>query len=378
MRKRLSILGSTGSIGLSTLKVVDHFKEDFEIVALAVRSNLAELLKQVEKYRPKMVAIFDPLVALEAKKYLNIPVIPGIEGLIAAATLPETDMVLQAMTGTVGLLPTIKAIIAKKDIAIANKETLVAGGTYVTDLARLHGVKLLPVDSEHSALFQCLVGENNEDIHKLILTASGGPFLKTAYENLATVTPEEALCHPTWKMGPKVTIDSSTLMNKGLEVIEACILFGVPIDKIEVVIHPKSLVHSMVEFKDGSIKTQMNTPNMIGPIQYALHYPERKETFLKRFDTSIPFSLEFYPPDFKKFKCLDLAFEASRQGGTLPCFMNGANDILVDRFLKKEISWVDIGIKLEKLMTTHSVSKITSFDMILSVDEEARSKAYKI
>lgn len=369
--KNLIILGSTGSIGISTLDIVDHLKNDFAVVALAAKSNIDKLEKQIIKYRPKIVAVYDEKQALELKKRVSVEVVFGMEGLNQVATFSEGDTVVSAIAGTLGLEPTYHALKAGKKIALANKEVLISGGSWIMKQAKAG--QIMTVDSEHSAIFQCLVGEKKEEVRRLILTASGGPFRNKSYEELAQVTVKNALNHPTWNMGPKITVDSSTLMNKGLEVIEAYHLFG--INEIDVVIHPQSVIHSMVEFKDGSMKAQMSKPDMKLPIQYALTYPDRKEGLLEPFDFNKFSKLEFFQPDTVKFKCLQLAFDALEEGDSFPGALNAANEVLVERFLKEEISWIDIGNKLESLLAKHNKCAITDLYAIKAVDENARELA---
>ena len=379
MSKKVSILGSTGSIGKSALQVIRHLREGFEVVALAAHSNIALLEEQIREFNPKIVGVFNENAAKILKKRLpNFSIIPGEEGLKAVASFQEANFVLSSITGAAGLVPTIEAIKNGKDVALANKEALVSGGELVMQLVKEKGVRLLPVDSEHSAIFQCMQGNNSSSIRKLILTASGGPFRTYSQEKLIAVNVEQALSHPNWKMGPKVTIDSSTLMNKGLEVIEAYWLFGLPLDQIEVVIHPQSIIHSMVEYSDGSLLAQMGEPSMLVPIQYALTYPERKPGLLKPFDFIRHGKLEFEIPDLIKFPCLALAFAALKKGASLPCFMNAANEVLVTRFINKEISWQEIGKKLESLMERHSLQAVPTIESILDVDHQARLAALDI
>jgi 1-deoxy-D-xylulose-5-phosphate reductoisomerase len=376
--KNLSILGSTGSIGINTLKVARHLKDKFRIVALAAKSNVDLLEQQAREFHPELICVYDEKMAMELKRKLpEVEVVAGLEGLQAVATHGKAEMVISAMTGTKGLAPTVAAIQAGKNVGLANKESLVSGGELIMSLIKKNGVHLLPIDSEHSALFQCLNGEDPKKIDRMILTASGGPFRTWSSEQLAQISVEQALAHPTWNMGPKVTIDCSTLMNKGLEAIEAHWLFSVPMEQIEVVIHPQSLIHSMIEFTDGSIMAQMGEPSMLVPIQYAMTYPERDQGMLPRFDFTRIHEFQFYPPDFKKFPCLGLAFEAIRQGGSLPCYMNAANEVLVNRFLNKEIGWQDISNKLEKLMNAHPLSKVDTLEDVLTIDEIAREEAKK-
>ncbi len=373
--KKIAILGSTGSIGESTLKVVRHLKERFRVTAIAAKSNIDALEAQAREFHPELIAVYDEQQAQILRKRLpHIPIESGLAGLNAVATHSSASFVVSAMSGTIGLAPTVAAIQAGKNIGLANKEVLVAGGALVMELAKKHGVHLLPIDSEHSALFQCLEGQPHNAVQRLILTASGGPFRNFTPEQLQQVTPEQALRHPTWNMGAKVTIDSSTLMNKGLEVIEAHWLFGVPIDKISVVVHPQSIIHSMVEFVDNSLLAQLGETLMIVPIQYALTYPERLPGTLKPFDFIKYNTLQFLVPDTDRFRCLNLAFEAVKIGGTLPCYMNAANEVLVHRFLEKKISWPEIASKLETLMEKHQVTPIRSLDDVLAADVQARQE----
>lgn len=375
--KKISLLGSTGSIGKSTLEVAEHL--DLEVVALAANSSVDLMEAQARRWNPSIVALYDEKSARELKKRLpHLKVVSGMEGLIEAASYPSASITVSAMMGTLGLLPTLAAIRAGKDIALANKETLVSGGTLVTNEAKKYGIRLLPVDSEHGALFQCLVGENYDAISRLILTASGGAFRSRTKETLFHATAEEALRHPTWMMGPKITVDCSTLMNKGLEMIEAHHLFNIPAGQIDVVIHPQSIIHSMVEFKDGSMKAQMSLPDMKLPIQYALTYPERKQGVLKPFDFIHHGKLEFLQVDRLSFRCLDLAYESLKSGGTMPGYMNAANEILVGKFLQGKIVWGEIAAKLETLMNRHSPQPLESIDVVLEVDRLARLEAAEI
>lgn len=373
--KKIGIIGSTGSIGQSTLDVVRHLGPEYKVTALATWSNIDLLEAQALEFRPEIVAVQDKAKALELQKRL-----PGFRvtaDLEEAAAWSNVDIVMSSLLGTAGLLPTIAAIKAGKTIALANKETLVSGGAWIMSLAKQYGVKIIPVDSEHSAIFQCLQGESQKAISRLILTASGGPFRNYSVEQLKSVSCEEALNHPTWKMGPKITVDCSTLMNKGLEVIEACWLFDIPVEQIEVVIHPQSVVHSCVEFVDGSMLAQMSVPTMVVPIQYALTYPHRQVGMLKPFDFIRHPKLEFSVPDMQRFRCLAQAFIALESGKSMPCYMNAANEVLVQRFLKKEIGWAEIGEKLENLMTRHRVVEIDSLEAVLGVDQQAREEAIK-
>lgn len=374
--KRIALLGSTGSIGQNTLKVAKHLGH--HVVALAAHSNIALLEEQARQFEPELIAVFDPESARTlAHRLPSVRVVGGMEGLLEVASLECATHVVSALSGTVGILPTAEALKRKKVLLLANKEALVSAGEVMMRLAEEKGTEIIPIDSEHSALFQCLQGRKRGDVHRLVLTASGGPFRTFSAERLGEITVEEALAHPTWKMGPKVTIDCSTLMNKGLEAIEAHYLFGLPIDHIEVVIHPQSVIHGMVQFVDGSSLAQLSDPHMIYPIQYALTHPQRTHGLLKHLDLTAYGTLEFLSPDVSKFPCLQLAMDALKEGGSMPCFMNAANETLVHRFLLKEISWDQIGKRLEKLMEKHTIEKDLSLESVLAVDAEARSVASK-
>lgn len=377
--KKIAILGSTGSIGESTLKVARHLKEHVRITALAARSNIDLLEKQAKEFHPELIAVYDEKQARELKKRLpHIAIEYGMEGLKAVASFSGANFVVSAMSGTAGLVPTVAAIEAGKTLGLANKEALVSGGALVMALAKKHGVQIIPIDSEHSALFQCLQGQAKNRVRRLILTASGGPFRNLTSEQLHAVTLEQALCHPTWAMGAKVTIDCSTLMNKGLEVIEAHWLFDTPIDNISVVVHPQSIIHSLVEFVDNSLIAQMGESSMIVPIQYAITYPDRQPGILEPFDFVKHPTLQFFTPDTGKFLCLRLAFDAIRAGGSLPCYMNAANEVLVNSFLEKKIAWKEISTKLEALMEKHDVEAVRSLDDVLFVDAKARQEALQL
>jgi len=379
MQRSVSILGSTGSIGKNTLEVVRHLKGDISVAGLAASSNIELLEQQVKEFRPKAVAVHDEEKAAELRKRLpETEVFGGIEGVEEIARLPEADTIVSAISGAVGLRPTLEGIKQGKRIALANKEVLVAAGKLVTDLAKEKGAEILPVDSEHSAIFQCLSGGSKEEIGRIVLTASGGPFHRWSLDRLDEVTVDDALAHPTWSMGAKNTVDSSTLMNKGLEVIEAYWLFDVPLEKLEVAVHPQSVVHSMVEYRDGSIIAQLSKPDMQLPIQYALTYPHRLPGTLEPFDFLKHPMLEFYLPDRKKFICLDLAFQAIASGKSCPCFLNAVNEVLVERFLDGGISWIEIGRKAERLLELHQAEEIRSLDDVFAVDEAGRKKAREI
>lgn len=375
--KRLAVLGSTGSIGVQTLQVARHL--GLEVLSLASHSRIDVLIPQIQEFKPKIVAVFDREKASELRNlFPDLQVVEGAEGLKEAAAFPGVDLVVSAITGFAGVAPTISAICSGKNIALANKEVLVAAGEWIMRLASEYGVKILPVDSEHSALFQCLEGKDINDVNRLIVTASGGPFFHRAKEEFIDITLEQALKHPSWTMGPKITVDSSTLMNKGLEVIEAFYLFGVPINKIDVVVHPQSVIHSMVEMQDGSMFAQMSEPTMTVPIQYAITWPRREKGLLSPFSFLKYPKLEFFPLEKGKFVCLELAYAALREGGSFPCFLNAANEVLVSRFLRREIRWVDIGVKLSKLLERHHKEKSISLETIFAINASARREALTI
>jgi 1-deoxy-D-xylulose-5-phosphate reductoisomerase len=376
MRKRISLLGSTGSIGKNTLRIVRHLSADLEISALAARSNIDSLYAQALEFHPKLIALFEPAQALLLQKKLpHIPVLAGMEGLQAVASFEGSDFVMLAMTGSAGLLPAVAAIEAGKEIGLANKEILVCGGEWISGLAKKRGVELLPVDSEHCALHQCLLGQEKAAVRRLILTASGGALRDKSPDELKRVSVKDALAHPNWQMGAKVTIDCTTLMNKGLEIIEARFLFDIEPEKIEAVIHPQSRIHSCVEFVDGSILAQIADPDMALPIQYALTYPKRKPGLLPPYDFLKNGTLTFYPPDTSRFPCLQLALDVLKAGKSYPCFLNAANEVLVEKFLKEKISWQEIGGKLQKLIASHEPESVLTLESILAVDADARRLA---
>lgn len=374
--KSIVLLGSSGSIGKNVLQIARHLKQKFRIAALAVKSNIDLLEQQIQEFHPEVVAVYDKQKAQELQRRLpQQKIVAGMEGLEEVAALPSAHLVISAMSGTLGLLPTVSAIKAGKNVALANKESLVSGGELVISLAKEKGVSLIPIDSEHSAIFQCLQGDHPKNIRRIILTSSGGPFRLFSDSQLDQVTVEDALRHPTWSMGPKVTIDSSTLMNKGLELIEARWLFDLPISKIDVVIHPQSIIHSLVEFVDLSMLAQMGEPDMKTPIQYAMTYPDRFQGLLHPFDFIKNSRLEFFSPNQNRFPCLTLAYQAAETGGSLPCYMNAANEVLVQRFLERQISWKQIATKLAELMSRHSIQRVASLEAILSIDSLARREA---
>ena len=380
-KKRIAILGSTGSIGTQALEVVDQNPEKFEVEVLTSNTNADLLVAQAVKYLPNVVVIaeedlYDKVFsALDAK---DIKVYAGSKALQSVVQMESIDIVLTALVGYTGLKPTLSAIEAGKNIALANKETLVVAGELVTERAREKGVNIYPVDSEHSAIFQCLVGDFQNPIEKLILTASGGPFRGKTRSELLKVTKQQALKHPNWDMGAKVTIDSASLMNKGLEVIEAKWLFGIPLDKIEVVVHPQSIVHSMVQFEDGSIKAQLGLPDMRLPIQYALAYPDRLKNSFPRFDFRNYPNLTFETPDIDTFRNLALAYEAMRKGGNMPCVLNAANEIAVEEFLKDKVGFLEISDVINACLEKISFVKNPSLEDYINTDEETRIKAREL
>lgn len=371
--RNLSILGSTGSIGTQALEVVRD-NGDINIVALAAGSNIELLEKQAREFMPKLICVYDEKKAQELKlklSDLDIKITAGMEGLIEAAIIESADMVLTAVVGMIGIRPTIAAIEAHKDIALANKETLVTAGHIIMRLAKECGVKILPVDSEHSAIFQSLQGNKKEQVSKIILTASGGPFRDSTLEELANVTVEDALKHPNWSMGRKITIDSATMVNKGLEVIEAKWLFDVEFEDIDVVIQPQSLIHSMVEYVDGGIIAQLGTPDMKLPIQYALYYADRRWLAGKRVNFAEIGSISFFKPDTEKFRGFALAYEAGRVGGTMPTVYNAANELAVGKFLNGEIRYLQIAELIKEAMDKHKTIDNPSLEQILEAEKEA-------
>ncbi|MBR3771938.1 MAG: 1-deoxy-D-xylulose-5-phosphate reductoisomerase [Clostridium sp.] len=370
--KKIAVLGSTGSIGTQTLDVVRN-NEGLEVVALAAGSNIDLLEKQILEFHPKVVAVWKEDRAKELKdrvKHLDVKVLSGMDGLIACAVLKEASIVLTAVVGMIGIRPTIEAIKAGKDIALANKETLVTAGHIILPLVKEYGVSLLPVDSEHSAIFQCLNGERSNHIAKIILTASGGPFRGRKLEELKNIQVEDALKHPNWSMGQKITIDSSTMVNKGLEVIEAKWLFDVDYSQIQVVVQPQSIIHSMVEFDDGSVMAQLGTPDMRLPIQYALYYPERRPLPGDRLDFYKLSQITFEEPDMDTFQGLKLAYEAGRRGGSLPTVFNAANELAVSMFLQKKIAYLDIVESIQYAMENHKVIENPNVEQILEIEQE--------
>ena len=370
--KKIAILGSTGSIGTQTLEVVRENK-DIEVLGLAAGNNIKLLERQIREFHPKMAAVWSEERAKELRenvKDLNIKIVSGMEGLIELSVMEESEILVTAIVGMIGIRPTIEAIKAGKDTALANKETLVTAGHIIMPLAKEYQVAILPVDSEHSAIFQSLQGGQEKALHKILLTASGGPFRQKTREELLNIQVEDALKHPNWEMGRKITIDSSTLVNKGLEVIEAKWLFDVSLDQIEVVVHPQSIIHSMVEYVDGAIIAQLGTPDMKLPIQYALYYPERRFLPGDRLDFAALSKLTFEKPDMETFYGLRLAFEAGKEGGSLPTVFNAANELAVSKFLERKIKYLEIPEIIEHCMQAHKTIADPSVDEILQTEQE--------
>jgi 1-deoxy-D-xylulose-5-phosphate reductoisomerase len=377
--KRITILGSTGSIGLNTLELIERNPEKYRAIALTAGRNVDLLTKQIEKFRPVGVAVLQKdladILRTRLDKNAATEVFYGTEGFVHLATLEEVDTVVSAMTGAAGLVPTYAAIEAGKNIALANKETLVMAGPLIVDEAKKQGITILPIDSEHSAILQCLQGHPREDVRRIILTASGGPFRNFSLGDMEKVTPGQALNHPTWNMGNKISIDSATLMNKGLEAIEAKWFFDLRMDQISIVIHPQSIIHSMVEYRDGSIIAQMGIPHMITPISYALSYPRHIESHLVPLQLDEIGTLTFEKPDLKKFPCLDLALQAGERGESMPAVMNGANEIAVDAFLNGKIGFLQIPMVIERTMEAHRASSIDNIEKLMEADSWARDTA---
>ena len=378
MPKKIAILGSTGSIGLSTLNIVEQFPDHFEIVGLAVQKNILKLEEQIRKHHPKVVSVADETQVAELRSRcadLQVEILGGEAGTAQVATHPDVDLGVCAIVGFAGLVPTYEAIRAKKHLALANKETLVVAGSLIMPEVAAQGVTLLPVDSEHNAIFQALQGHRREDVSKIWLTCSGGPFRQYSHEQLQAVTPQEALRHPNWDMGQKITIDSSTLMNKGLEVIEAHWLFNAAFSDIWVVIHPQSVIHSMVEYRDGSLIAQLGVPDMRIPIAYAMAYPERLNIDVPKLDVTAVGSMMFEEPDCDKFPCLSYAFEAGKTGGTMPAALNAANEIAVEAFLQDRIAFLDISRVIAQVMEAHDVKPVASIAAAIEADRWARKYA---
>ncbi|MCI0532339.1 MAG: 1-deoxy-D-xylulose-5-phosphate reductoisomerase [candidate division Zixibacteria bacterium] len=378
--KRISLLGSTGSIGRQTLDIVDKFNARLQVHSLAAHSNTSLLAQQIQKYRPKFAVVIDEKAyqSFRNEKIGSTELLSGNQGLEEIVSQPEVDLVVDAVVGAGGLLPCLKSIEHGKDIALANKEVLVMAGELVTRLAREKSVRIIPIDSEHSGMLQCLSAGKFEEVEKLIITGSGGPFLNTPWEEFGSITVEQALRHPTWRMGKKITIDSATLMNKALEIIEAYWLFGIPAEKIEVLIHPQSVIHSLVEYKDGSVIAQMAPPDMRLPIEYALFYPDRMPGVTVRLDLAQIGKLTFFEPDTEKFRSIRLAYKVLELGGTAPAALNAANEAAVNLFLQKQIPFVRITEIIEQVLDCQRVERSPSLDDILNRDAWARQKAREL
>lgn len=374
--KRVTILGSTGSIGRSTLDVISENSSDFSVAALAAGRNIDLLEDQVRRFRPEVVAVADEKMAAELSGRLgNIKILFGTEGICQTAAHDSADFVVSAIVGAAGLLPTISAIKAGKDIGLANKEVLVMAGSIVMAEAARNNVRIIPVDSEHSAVYQCLHGRMREELRKIVLTASGGPFLNRTAEELNNITAEDALRHPNWSMGRKISIDSATLMNKGLEVIEACWLFDLPPDMVDVLVHPQSIVHSMIEFRDRTFLAQMSMPDMKAPIAYALSYPDRMDSSIQALELDRIGTLTFRKPDHESFPCLSYAYDSIRKGGTVPAVLNGANEVAVHAFLDRKIGFNDIPAVIHRTVASHDSKLKPALDDLLAADLWAREQA---
>jgi 1-deoxy-D-xylulose-5-phosphate reductoisomerase len=377
--KKIALLGSTGSIGVNTLDVIDKSPGQFEVLGMTAGSSVDQFAEQAKKFKPKMVSLFDETKHARLKELLageDIEILCGEEGSVKVATIPEVDLVVSGVVGCAGLVPTYAAVKAGKDIALANKETLVVAGELVLKEAK-GKCNIIPVDSEHSAIFQTLVGENPERIKKIVLTASGGPFRTHSLEQMKSVTVEEALNHPNWSMGPKITIDSATMMNKGLEYIEAKWLFGLDVP-VEIIVHAQSIIHSMVEFVDTSMKAQLGLPDMRVPIAYALAWPDRVKCEFPSLDLAAMKDLTFEAPDFQKFPCLKLAFQALEVGGTIPAVLNAANEVAVQAFLDRQISFKEIPEIIRAAMDNHNSKTVNQISDVIEADQWAREETHKL
>ena len=375
MKRRIALLGSTGSMGTQSLQVIEQFPDLFEIELLSAYSNSDLLIQQARKYKPNVVVIIDDTHYLEVKSALekeDCKVFAGLQSLTDCMTMRSIDMVVSCIVGIAGLAPAYAALENEIPVALANKETLVVAGELMMQKAKEKNVPIIPVDSEHSAIFQCLIGEQGNEVEKIILTASGGPFRGKTMQELEKVTCRQALAHPNWSMGNKITIDSATLMNKGLEIIEAKWLFNMSLDKIEVVVHPQSIIHSLVQFADGSIKAQLGLPDMKLPIQYALTFPQRMKNEFPRFSFADFPAFTFEQPDFQTFPCLSFAYQASQEGGNKPCVLNAANETAVAQFLSGKIKFTDIPKRIEKALTSFPFSQPKTIEAYLEVDKEVR------
>ena len=374
MKKKITIFGSTGSIGQSTLDIIKHNRDKYEVIALTANKNYLKLLKQVDLFKPKIVSINDNA---SYKKFIDLNVNKNVKVLNGSSSYEEildfnTDLVMAAISGSAGLLPVVSALKKGLSIALANKESLVCSGSLVTSLAKSNNAKILPVDSEHNAIYQVLDSKNKSKISRLILTASGGPFFKKEIDELQHITPQEAIKHPNWSMGKKISIDSATMMNKGLELIEACYLFDIHHKNIDVIIHPESIIHSCVEYMDGSMLSQMGTPDMRTPISFTLAYPERIKTNVQRLNLSEIKKLTFFEPDLNKYPCLQLAYNSLEIGKSAPTILNAANEVAVQRFLEKKIKFLSIAKVVEKTLKNSSISRINSIKDVIEIDKDSR------
>ncbi len=380
MKKKITIFGSTGSIGESTLDIIKNHKDKYEIIGLSANNNYEKLSEQVNDFKPKIVSLNNPE---SYKRFIDINTDKNLKVVNGKDSYEEildynTDLVMAAITGSAGLMPVVTALKKGVSIALANKESLVCSGSLVTSIAELNNAKILPVDSEHNAIYQVLDVKNKSKISRLILTASGGPFLKKSIHELEDITPEQAIKHPNWSMGKKISVDSATMMNKGLELIEAFFLFGIPQDKIDIVIHPESVIHSCVEYTDGSVLSQMGTPDMRTPISFTLAYPDRIKTNVQRLNLSEIQKLTFYEPDVIKYPCLELAYHSLKIGKSAPTILNAANEIAVDAFLNKEIKFLSIAKIVEKALNKSSFSNINSIKDVIDIDESSREETTDI
>ncbi|PID55979.1 1-deoxy-D-xylulose-5-phosphate reductoisomerase [candidate division KSB3 bacterium] len=378
VKKTLSILGASGSIGLSALNVIEQFPERFTVIGLAVQRNIERLEEQIRHVHPRIVSVADDVACKHLRSRcadLDLEIVSGESGAVRVATHPDVEQVISAISGCAGLVPTYEAVLAGKEIALANKETLVAAGELIMAEVQERKIALVPVDSEHNAIFQSLQGHRRRDVQKILLTCSGGPFRQHTVEEFKTVTRADALKHPNWEMGQKITIDSATLMNKGLEVLEAHWLFGVDLSDIQVVVHPQSVIHSMVEYCDGSLIAQLGVPDMRIPIAYAMAYPERLQLNVERLDVARVGEFTFEEPDFERFPCLRYAYEAGRIGGTMPAVLNAANEIAVEAFLQERIAFPDIPRIVETVMEAHASRQLDSLDTAIDADRWAREQA---
>ncbi len=376
--KRIIVLGSTGSIGTNTLDIVSKFPKEFEVVGLTAATKDIQLEEQIRRFKPAKVALSDPAAAARLRsrcKGLSVEILSGPEGVADVARMPEGELVISAIVGGAGLVPTLAAIHTGKHVALANKEPMVMAGQLMQEEARKHNVRIFPVDSEHSAIFQSMEGHRREDIRRLILTASGGPLWNMPREQMRDVKPEQALQHPNWKMGAKITIDSATMMNKGLEVVEARWLFDMPASQIEVLVHRESVIHSLVEYKDGSVIAQLGLPDMRTPISYAMKYPARVPLELPPLDLAHIGTLTFFQPDHDRFPCLQLGYDALKTGGTMPAVLNAANEVAVAAYLQEGIGFLDIADVIRRTMDAHVLTQVHALDDALEADRWAREKA---